>query len=404
MADGGGPGEAPLAWTGQSDKQSYYRLFFGYVIALFATAVATVALGLVAFDIAGAESGAILGTALSLKMLAYVVAAPLAAALTERMARKPLLIWLDLIRAGSLVVVPFAGQAATIFLLVFVFSLAAATFTLVYQTAVPYLLGSEKDYTQSLSRSRIAAELEATVGPLLAGAVLLLAGSTGAFLVTAVAFLASAQLVAAARIPRTRAARGAGLWDKVLRGPRLFLRTPDLRGLLALDIAVAAAAAMVMVNTVVLIEGVYGFGLRQVAIAFAVFGLGAILGAVAMPLGLRAAPHRLVMLAGGTMIVLGLAIGAVLQSFGGLLAAWAYLGLATALCLTPASYLIRRTAAPGDLQTLFAAQFSIANVALLVAYSAAGWLGATLGMRPTFLVLALVAALATAAAAKLWPK
>ncbi len=403
MADRAGLAASPLAWSGQSDKASYYRLFLGYVIALFATAVATVALGLVAFEIAGAESGAILGTALSLKMFAYVVAAPLAAALTERLPRKPLLIWLDLIRAGSLVVVPFAGEAATILMLVFVFSLASATFTLVYQTLVPFLLGSEADYTRSLSRSRIASELESTLGPLLAGALLLVLGVKAVFVAAALAFLVSAKLVAAARLPATRTARASGIWAKVWRGPRLFLATPDLRGLLALDLVVAAATAMVMVNTVVLVESVYGGGLRQVAIAFAVFGFGAILGAVAMPLGLRRAPFRLVMLAGGGLVVLGLGLGAVLQTYTGLLALWAYLGLGTALCLTPASYLIRRTAAPGDLQTLFAAQFSITNVALLVGYSAAGWLGATLGMPATFLSFAVLAALATAAAWWLWP-
>lgn len=403
MADGQKLAASPLAWSGQSDKASYYRLFFAYVTALFATAVATVALGLVAFDMAGAESGTILGTALSLKMFAYVVAAPLAAALTERLPRKPLLIWLDLIRAASLVVVPFAGEPLTIFVLVFVFSLASATFTLVYQTLVPYLLGSEEDYTRSLSRSRIASELESTLGPLLAGMLLLVLGVKTVFVVAALAFLASAQLVASARLPATRTARETGVWAKVRRGPLLFLKTPDLRGLLALDIVVAVATAMVMVNTVVLVESVYGGGLRQVAIAFAVFGFGAILGAVAMPLGLRHAPFRLVMLAGGGLVVLGLGLGAVLQTYTGLLALWAYLGLGTALCLTPASYLIRRTAAPGDLQTLFAAQFSITNVALLVGYSAAGWLGATLGMPATFLAFAVLAALATAAAWWLWP-
>lgn len=403
MADGQKLAASPLAWSGQSDKASYYRLFFAYVTALFATAVATVALGLVAFDMAGAESGTILGTALSLKMFAYVVAAPLAAALTERLPRKPLLIWLDLVRAASLVVVPFAGEPLTIFVLVFVFSLASATFTLVYQTLVPYLLGSEEDYTRSLSRSRIASELESTLGPLLAGMLLLVLGVKTVFVVAALAFLASAQLVATARLPATRTARETGVWAKVRRGPLLFLKTPDLRGLLALDIVVAVATAMVMVNTVVLVESVYGGGLRQVAIAFAVFGFGAILGAVAMPLGLRHAPFRLVMLAGGGLVVLGLGLGAVLQTYTGLLALWAYLGLGTALCLTPASYLIRRTAAPGDLQTLFAAQFSITNVALLVGYSAAGWLGATLGMPATFLAFAVQAALATAAAWWLWP-
>ena len=109
--DGPGPDEdaaRPLSWSGVSDKRSYYRLFAAYVLALFATGIATVALALLAFDLSGDDSGAILGTALSIKMLAYVVAAPISAALTERLPRKELLIGLDLVRAASLCVLPLS--------------------------------------------------------------------------------------------------------------------------------------------------------------------------------------------------------------------------------------------------------------------------------------------------------
>jgi MFS family permease len=164
-----GPSQGPsLAWSGVSDKRSYYRLFAGYVIALFATGIATVALALLAFDLAGDDSGAIIGTALSLKMLAYVLAAPVVTLLTERIPRKTLLIGLDLIRAASLLLLPFVTQVWQIHALVFAFALASATFGFVYLAVVPYLLGSEKDYTQSLARSRIASELEGPVSPLLA--------------------------------------------------------------------------------------------------------------------------------------------------------------------------------------------------------------------------------------------
>ncbi len=85
-----------LGWSGVSDKPSYYRLFAGYVLALFATGIATVALALLAFDLAGDDSGAVIGTALSIKMLAYVFAAPVLTVLTDRLPRKQVLIALDL--------------------------------------------------------------------------------------------------------------------------------------------------------------------------------------------------------------------------------------------------------------------------------------------------------------------
>jgi predicted MFS family arabinose efflux permease len=87
----------------------------------------------------------------------------------------------------------------------------------------------------------------------------------------------------------------------------------------------------------------------------------------------------------------------------GLLALWALLGFGAAWVLTPVTYLIRRLAAPADLQTLFVAQMTIANLCLLVAYPLAGWLGASLGLRLTFLILAGLTALATLIAARLWP-
>jgi MFS family permease len=395
--------EAPLAWTGRADKASYYRLFFAYVIALFATGVATVALALFAFDLAGDDSGAIIGTALSLKMVAYIGAAPLAAALTRQLPRKPLLIGLDLIRAASLLLLPLVTAVWQIFALVFVFSLASAIFTLVYQTVVPYLLANHDDYTRSLARSRIASELENSVSPLLAALLLLAMTAGGVFLTATVAFLASAWLVQRADLPRSLATRAEGVLASVLRGPRLFLATPDLRALIALDIAVACATAMVMVNTVVLVQGEFDLGRDATAIAFAAFGAGAIVGALALTPTLRTIPERSVMLSGSVLIAAGLLIGAAVTTYYGLIAVWIVLGLGGSLALTPATYLIRRIARPADLQALFAAQFSLANACLLVGYSVAGWLGATAGLPAAFVTLGLAAGAAGIAALLLWP-
>ncbi len=392
-----------LGWSGVSDKRSYYKLFFGYVIALFATGIATVALALLAFDLAGDESGAVLGTALSIKMLAYVVAAPVAAALTERMQRKRLLVALDLIRAASLGLMPFVTGVATIYALVFVFALASATFTLVYMSIVPYLLGDETDYARSLARSRIASELDGAISPMLAAGLLLVAAASGLFVIATLAFLVSAALVWSARLPRQLAVHDGGVWASVLRGPRLFLAVPEFRGVIALDVAVALASAMVMVNTVVIVQGHLDLGTRAVAWAFLAFGVGSILGAAALPQVLPRIADRRVMMAGAVLMTAGLAAGIFLAGLTGLLLLWGVIGLGATLALTPASYLIRRLAPPSDLQTLFAAQFSIASICLLVAYSLAGLVGAALGLPATFALMAAGSALATLAATRLWP-
>lgn len=395
--------DAPLPWTGVADKPSYYRLFVAYVLALVGTGVVTVALALLAYDLAGDESGAVIGTALSLKMLAYIVAAPFVGAILLHVPRKPLLIALDLLRAGSLLLLPFVTATWQVFVLVFVFALASAVFTLAYQTVVPYLLANQKDYTQSLARSRIASELESSISPLLAAGLLLVFTSRGVFIVTAVAFLLSAWLITRMRIPPLQNRAPTDLSTGFLRGPRLFLATPDLRALIALDIAVACATAMVMVNTVVIVQGEFDLDRRASAIAFAVFGLGSILGAVAITPALRLLSERTVMLGGAAMLTLGLLAGTLLSTQQGLLSIWFFIGIGCALALTPATYLIRRIAPPADLQYLFAAQLSLTSASLLVAYSAAGWLGDADGMVWAFAVLGAVAAASTSVAARLWP-
>ena len=392
-----------LAWTGVSDKRSYYRLFAAYVIALFATGISTVALALLAFDLAGDESGGVIGTALSLKMLAYVLAAPVVTILTERLPRRELLIALDLIRAASLILLLFVTQVWQIHALVFVFALASATFGFVYLAVVPYLLGSAEDYTQSLARSRIATELDGPISPLLAAGLLIAVAVTGVFVIAAGAFVLSALLVKSANLPRQVAARHDGLWQKLLRGPRLFVRVPEFRAVIALDVAVALATAMVMVNTVVIVQGLLDLQRDATAWAFFAFGMGSITGALLLPLVLVRVQDRRVMLIGAVTLTAGLAFGALQTGLIGLLTLWAVIGFGVAWALTPVTYLIRRLAAPADLQTLFAAQMSIANGCLLIAYALTGWLGASLGMPVTFLLLGFGAALATWVATQLWP-
>jgi predicted MFS family arabinose efflux permease len=159
-----------------------------------------------------------------------------------------------------------------------------------------------------------------------------------------------------------------------------------------------------MVNTVVIIQGMFDLDVEDAATAFFVFGAGSVAGALLVSALLSKVPERLVMLGGGTLIAVALLTGAIADKLPTLALIWAALGVGVALALTPASWVIRRVAPPDDLQTLFAAQFSITNICLLVAYSAAGWAGAELGIGPTFLLFGASAGVATLIAAWLWPR
>ncbi|MFT6571425.1 MAG: MFS family permease, partial [Sphingomonas echinoides] len=73
-------------------NRTYRHLFLAQVIALVGTGLATVALGLLAYDIAGGSAGAVLGTALAIKMVAYIGVAPVVGAFADRLPRRAFLV------------------------------------------------------------------------------------------------------------------------------------------------------------------------------------------------------------------------------------------------------------------------------------------------------------------------
>ncbi|MEI8081054.1 MAG: hypothetical protein WCI74_04340 [Actinomycetes bacterium] len=82
------------------DYRDYRYLFVAQVVSLFGTGLTTVAPGLLAYQLAGADAGAVLGTALTIKMVIYVSIAPIAAAYADRVPRRLMLVGLDLIGAA----------------------------------------------------------------------------------------------------------------------------------------------------------------------------------------------------------------------------------------------------------------------------------------------------------------
>ena len=65
-------------------NRTYRRLFAAQVVSLLGTGLATIALALLAYELAGDEAGKVLGTALAIKMVAYISVAPVAGAFAFR--------------------------------------------------------------------------------------------------------------------------------------------------------------------------------------------------------------------------------------------------------------------------------------------------------------------------------
>ncbi|SON55379.1 enterobactin exporter EntS [Hartmannibacter diazotrophicus] len=381
----------------------YRHLFFAQVIALVGTGLATVALGLLAYDLAGAEAGVVLGTALAIKMIAYVGVAPVAAAFAEQLPRRTMLVSLDLVRAGVALMLPFVTQIWQVYVLIFVLQSASAAFTPTFQATIPDVLAEEKDYTRALSLSRLAYDLESVVSPMIAAALLSVISFHSLFGGTVIGFLASAMLVVSVVLPSPTPSERRGIYDRTTRGLRIYLATPRLRGLFALSLAVSAAGSMVIVNTVVLVQSNFDLDQRATALALAAFGAGSMLAALLLPRLLENIPDRQAMLAGATVLIAGLFIGLAATNYLALLPLWLFLGLGYSLAQTPSGRLLRRSSHSQDRPALFAAQFALSHACWLITYPLAGWLGAKAGMPVTFAVLGSIASVAAIAATRLWP-
>lgn len=384
-------------------NRTYRHLFSAQVIALIGTGLATVALGLLAFDLAGADAGTVLGTALAIKMIAYVGVAPVAAAFAERLPRRAMLVSLDLVRAAIAVLLPFVTEVWQIYVLIFLLQSASAAFTPTFQATIPEVLPEEKDYTRALSLSRLAYDLESLVSPMLAALLLTLVSFHTLFAGTVIGFLASAALVVSVLLPSPKPVTPRPIYERTTRGLRIYLATPRLRGLLAINMAVASAGAMVIVNTVVIVQGAFGLSQQSTALVLAAFGGGSMLAALTLPRLLESVSDRAAMLTGVALMIAGLVAGTVVSGIAVLLPLWFVIGIGYSTAQTPSGRLLRRSSHPEDRPALFAAQFALSHACWLVTYPLAGWLGATIGLNPTFVILAVIAAAALVAALFLWP-
>ncbi len=388
----------------------FARLFAAQIVALLGTGLLTVALGLLAYELSGGRAGAVLGTALAIKMIAYVTLAPIGSALFAHVPRKRVLIAMDGLRAAIALLLPFIDAVWQIYVCIFLLQAASAIFTPTFQALIPDVLPEEQDYTNALSLSRLAYDLESLISPALAGVLLLLFDFHWLFAGTVVGFLASAALITQANLPaRHSDGTERRFTDRLTRGVRIYLATPRLRGLLCLNLAAAAGGAMAIVNTVVLVRDGYQGSESDVALAMAVFGFGSMLAAILMPRLLDRLRDRAVMALAALAMSATLITGGIVFLSGqpppwmGLMAVWFALGLCFALVITPSGRLLRRSAHEEDRPAVFAAQFALSHACWLLTYPLAGWLGHTLGMGWIMVLLGLLAAVGAIMARIVWP-
>ena len=405
--------------TGSLLRNRNFSLLFGaQVISLTGSGVTTVGLALFAYQLTGGQSAtAVIGNALTLRILAFLLFSQPAGVFADRFDRKRILITSDLIRFALLGLFPFVTAVWQIYLLIFVINAVTAFFTPTFEATIPEIAGAQH-YVKALSLSRVATDVENVAAPAVAGVVVALLGIRWVFWFDALTYLLSALLGAFAAIPALARVEVEFSWRKFMTelttGTRVLLREPSLRQALLLSVAEATAGAAAIVATVAYVRDVLGRGDTTFAFVMAIVGLGS--SATAVILGgatgryEKGASDRSVLhgrrhawaarsLIGGGLILSLVLLPDVLRPplvlFSFL---WMLNGAGQALIAIPSSTLLAEHTAENERGRAYAAHFALTHFFWLISYPAIGHAATNWGAPRTFSIAGIVCLFVTAGA------
>ena len=383
---------------------SFAKLFTAQIIALVGTGLSTVALSLLAYDMAGGRAGTVLGIALAFKMVAYVFFAPIIGGIVHRISRKSFLIAMDVLRAAIVLLMPFVSEIWHIYALIFLLNLFSAGFKPVFQAVIPDILNNDEQYGKALAYSRVAYDLENILSPTLAGIGLLFFTYTGLFVFNSVAFVISAMIIIITLLPKPKPVERSGNFiDEVTYGVISYFKTPRLRSLLVLYIGIAVGSSMVIVNTVIYVKDYLMLPDTTLALFFACSGLGSMLMAFTYPVIAKKLDDKTVIQIG----ILTLAISLFLMSYEPALSSalinWFLIGAGLSLSQIPSGKIVNMSANPNDRTAYFSAQFSLSHMCWLIGYLAAGQLVYIFGFSYTAVFFACIVSICLIYSVLFWP-
>src|SRR3954466_13465924 len=111
-------------------NRDFRLLFSAQIISLLGSGVTTVGLALLAYQLTGGVSAtAVIGNALTLRILAFLLFSQPAGVIADRVSKKRILIAADVIRFALLALFPFITSVWQIYALIFAINAVTAFFT-----------------------------------------------------------------------------------------------------------------------------------------------------------------------------------------------------------------------------------------------------------------------------------
>ncbi len=399
-------------------NRNFLLLFAAQIVSLLGSGVTTVGLALFAYQLTGGElATAVIGNALFLRILAFLLFSQPAGVLADRVSRKAILIWSDVLRFGLLALFPLVTEVWQIYVLIFLINGVTAFFTPTFEACLPEVVG-EKHYVEAVSYSRIAINIEAFASPALAGLLVAMLGVRLVFWFDAATYLFSALLVLLTALPLLKSAveelSFSDFAKELTVGTRIILREPSLRSAIILSFAEALAGAAAIVATVVYVRDVLSYGDTAFSLVMAGLGFGSTISAIVMgrttgrfekDLSARETLHgkrhvwtRYALIIGGVILGLLLLPGIFKPSIAVFAVMWFLNGAAQSLIGISSSTLLAEHTNENERGKAYAAHFALTHACWLVTYPAIGYGAAYFGTPITFTIAGVICLLTTAVA------
>lgn len=356
----------------------FRRIYLAETISLIGDAFTWVGLALVAYELAGENSGTILSVALTIRVAIYFLVAPFAGLLADRYDRKKIMVISHLGRMFAVGLLPFISAVWHIYGLVFLLNVLNAIFMPAYKSALVKSVGNKDDFPLANSLSSTTYQLLGILGPGVAGGLAGLVGARNIFFIDAATFLIAGMLILL--LP---ASLSAGTGDEkqtekirlnrkdLKKGTSLLFSDKLIRFAVVMNFASAFAGAQILINTVGYVKGNLQQGEVQYGWAMSAFGVGATLAAFSTGVLNKKVKNSNLILLGG-FIVSAAVIPASFAGLVPLMALWFVAGIGQNYVEIPVQNIIADRIPQEEQGRVYGAHFAWTHLWWAIAYPAAG--------------------------------
>ena len=322
------------------------------------------------------------------ELLPAVALGPLLGALADRLPRRTCLVAADLLRCVAFVFLAFVPSLPLMIAAALLAGIGTALFNPAALASLPAIAPGER---RPAAMSLFAAldDLGLTVGPALAGAMLLLFNPHTLMGINAATFLISAVMLSTLPLTARPVRVKLSLFSSVVSGSREIIARPGVRTLLISSSVAVLCVGMVNVGEVVLAQELLGVGGSGLAALVTAAGVGTVVGSAVGARTRMTWQWRRAYLLGLTCMAADLVLCAVAPYFALLLATFALGGFGNGLALVHDRLLLSHAVPEALHGRLFALHKAFTSAAFGLSFILAGILISSFGVQAMFLAAGL---------------